>query len=170
MTTNQKSLVLNATYEPLGVVSAMRAVVLIIREKAMMVERDGGVLRSEFLEMPIPAVVRLNYFVKVPFRARATLSRRAVFIRDGHKCQYCGAAAENIDHVTPRSMGGQHIWENVVACCKRCNARKEDRLPGDAGLELRQRPSVPKGSLSILTAVGHMHPTWEPYLEPVHTA
>jgi 5-methylcytosine-specific restriction endonuclease McrA len=170
MNTRQKSLVLNATYEPLGVVSAMRAVVLILREKAMMVERDGGLLRSEYLEMPIPAVVKLNYYVKVPYRTRATLSRKAVFIRDGHKCQYCGAAAENIDHVTPRSQGGEHVWENVVACCRRCNARKEDRLPGEAGLSLSQTPAVPKGSLSILTTVSSMHPTWEPYLEPFHSA
>jgi 5-methylcytosine-specific restriction endonuclease McrA len=87
-----------------------------------------------------------------------------VFVRDDHTCQYCGAPAENIDHVLPRSRGGQHLWENVVAACRRCNSRKEDRLPSEAGFRLRREPKAPKETLWIVIAVGRVEPGWEPYL------
>ncbi|MGH2704580.1 MAG: HNH endonuclease [Actinomycetota bacterium] len=159
-----RSLVLNATFEPLCVVAARRAVVLVLKSKAEIIEADGEAFHSERLSIPVPSVVRLNYFVKVPYRARATLSRRAVFIRDSFECQYCGRPAENVDHVTPRSRGGGHIWENVVASCRRCNARKENRLPAEVGLKLRHSPRAPKDNLLLLVAVGKLHPTWEQYL------
>jgi 5-methylcytosine-specific restriction endonuclease McrA len=102
--------------------------------------------------------------VKVPFRARAGLSRRAVFVRDDHVCQYCGERAENVDHVVPRSRGGRHVWENVVAACRRCNSHKEDRLPHEVGLRLRREPRAPKETLWIVIAVGRIEPGWAPYL------
>src|SRR6266568_455589 len=121
-----RSLVLNATLQPLAVVPARRAVVLVLKRKADMVESNGIVYRSAYLEVPAPSVVKLRYFVHVPFRARAALTRRAVFARDGWACQYCGGPAENVDHVIPKSRGGEHVWENVVAACRRCNSRKEN--------------------------------------------
>jgi len=99
-------------------------------------------------------------------RARAALSRRAVFVRDGHRCQYCGANAENIDHIVPRSRGGEHVWENVVAACRPCNTRKEDRLLHEVGLVLRRKPMAPRELTWIVVAVGTVHPHWEPYLQP----
>lgn len=156
---------MNATYEPLGVVPARRAVVLVLKSKAEEIEHNGAVFRSEKLTIRVPSVVRLNYFVKVPFRARATLSRRAVLVRDEFVCQYCRGRAENIDHVIPRSRGGTHTWENVVACCRRCNSRKENRLPAEAGLVLHRTPHAPKGSLMLKVAVGQLDPTWERWLE-----
>src|SRR2546430_13065128 len=128
-----RALLLNASFEPLCVVPARRAVVLVLKEKAEIVHRNGAEFRSERRTVPVPAVIRLVHFVRVPFRATAPLSRRAVFARDGHRCQYCAGTAENLDHVLPRSRGGPHTWENVVASCRACNARKEDRLPGTAG-------------------------------------
>jgi 5-methylcytosine-specific restriction endonuclease McrA len=160
-----KALVLNASYEPLCVVSVRRAVVLVLKEKAEVLHVADRVLHSEHTVLPVPSVIRLTYFVKVPFRARAALNRRAVFARDGGRCQYCGAAAENIDHVIPRSRGGQHVWENVVAACRPCNTRKEDRLLHEAGLTLRHRPTAPKELTWIIVAVGTVHPHWEPYLQ-----
>src|SRR5262249_37679851 len=124
-----RSLVLNATLQPLAVVPARRAVVLVLKEKADIVHSNGIVFRSERVELPAPSVVKLRYFVNVPFRARAALTRRAVFARDGWVCQYCGAAAENVDHVVPKSRGGEHAWENVVAACRRGNSRQESRPP-----------------------------------------
>lgn len=159
-----RALVLNATYEPLCVVSARRALVLVLKHKAEMVHQDGGVFRSESAAVPIPSVVRLKYYVRVPFRARATLSRRAVFVRDQHECQYCGRTAENVDHVVPRSRGGTHTWDNVVAACRRCNTRKENRTPEEAGMRLRSRPKVPRETIWIIVAVGRVDPKWEPYL------
>jgi 5-methylcytosine-specific restriction endonuclease McrA len=157
-----RSLVLNASYEPLAVVRARRAVVLVLKDKAVTLESNGMVFRSERLSIPAPSVVRLNYFVKVPFRARASLTRRAVFARDEWACQYCGRSAENVDHVIPRSRGGTHTWENVVASCRRCNARKENRHHEEVGLRLRRRPFAPRDGLRL--SLGRLEPEWEPYL------
>jgi len=159
-----KALVLNASYEPLCVVSARRALVLVLREKAEVLHATDHEFHSERAVLPEPSVIRLTYFVKVPFRARAALNRRAVFARDDHRCQYCGVAAENIDHVIPRSRGGSHTWENVVAACRPCNTRKEDRLVHETGLTLRRRPVAPQELTWIIVAVGTVHPHWEPYL------
>ncbi len=160
-----KALVLNATYEPLCVVPARRALVLVLKEKAEVVHATDRQYHSERSALPAPSVIRLTYFVKVPFRARAALNLRAVFARDGNRCQYCGATAENIDHVIPRSRGGQHIWENVVAACRPCNTRKEDRSVHEAGLVLHRRPTAPKEMTWVIVAVGSVHPQWEPYLQ-----
>jgi 5-methylcytosine-specific restriction endonuclease McrA len=165
-----RSLVLNATFEPLCVVSDRRAVVLVMKAKAEVVHASDEALHAERVTFPIPSVIRLTHYVKVPFRARAALNRRAVFARDGHRCQYCGAAAENIDHVVPRSRGGTHTWENVVAACRPCNTRKEDRLLDETGLSLRRRPAAPKELTWIIVAVGSVHPHWEPYLGAALTA
>lgn len=109
------ALVLNASMEPLAVVSARRAVVLVLASKAEVVHEDGAWFRSERLALRAPTVVRLTRYVHVPRRVATGLSRRAVFVRDGGRCQYCGAPAEDVDHVVPRSRGGEHRWENVVA-------------------------------------------------------
>jgi len=159
-----RALLLNASFEPLCVVPTRRAVVLVLKEKAEIVARNGAELHSEHLTMPAPAVVRLVHFVKVPFRNRVPLSRRAVFARDQHRCQYCNRGAENIDHVVPRSKGGTHTWENVVASCRPCNARKEDRLPAECGLKLHRRPQAPHASLWLVAQAGAIDPLWAPYL------
>ena len=161
-----KALVLNATYEPLCVVPVRRAVVLVLKEKAEVLHATDAELHSERRAFAVPSVIRLTYFVKVPFRARAALSRRAVFVRDGHRCQYCGANAENIDHIVPRSRGGEHVWENVVAACRPCNTRKEDRLLHEVGFVLRRKPMAPRELTWVIVAVGTVHPHWEPYQQP----
>jgi len=157
-----RSLVLNATYEPLGVVAARRAVVLILKEKAVVLESNGVVFHSEHIEIAAPSVVKLRAFVRVPPRARTALTRRAVFARDDWACQYCGKTAENVDHVIPRSKGGEHAWENVVASCRRCNQRKENRMAHEVGLRLRTQPRAPRDGL--LLSLGRLEPEWEAYL------
>jgi 5-methylcytosine-specific restriction endonuclease McrA len=157
-----RSLVLNASLQPLGVVPARRAVVLVLKEKAEIVFSNGVVYRSERIEIPAPSVVRLRYFVHVPYRASVALTRRAVFARDGFVCQYCGSAAENVDHVLPKSRGGQHSWDNVVAACRRCNSRKENRLPHEVGLRLHREPAAPRDGFRL--SIGRVEPEWEAYL------
>jgi 5-methylcytosine-specific restriction endonuclease McrA len=157
-----RALVLNASDAPLAVVSARRAVVLVIKEKADVVASNGLIFRSERLELEAPSVVRLRHFVKVPFRARAPLTRRAIFARDHWSCQYCAAAAENLDHVIPRSRGGEHIWENVVAACRRCNARKGNHLLTEAGMRLARRPFAPTDGFRL--SLGSPESDWEPFL------
>ena len=155
---------LNASFEPLCVVSARRAVVLVLKEKAEILERNCAEFRSERTSIPAPSVIRLVHYVRVPYRTRVPLSRRAVFARDGHRCQYCNRGAENIDHVVPRSRGGTHSWDNVVASCRTCNARKEDRLLHEAGLHLRRQPVAPHAALWLLATAGSPDPEWERYL------
>ncbi len=159
------ALVLNATYEPLCVVPGRRAVVLVLTAKAVAVTDSEAVLRAASRAVPVPAVLRLTRFVRVPYRATVPLTRKAVFARDGGRCVYCDAAATSLDHVVPRSRGGQHVWENVVAACRPCNTRKEDRQPAEVGLTLRRRPAVPRELTWIIVAVGTVHPHWEPYLQ-----
>jgi 5-methylcytosine-specific restriction endonuclease McrA len=158
-------LLLNATFEPLCAVSARRAIVLILKGKAVVLERDGGAFHSERLIIAIPSVIRLVYYVKVPYYGRANLSRRAVFARDSWACQYCGGKAETMDHVVPRSRGGAHSWENVVAACRRCNSKKRDKLPVEASLKLRKKPGVPRGPATVSLELGRVRPGWERYLE-----
>ena len=159
-----RALVLNATDAPLAVLSARRAVVLVLKEKADVVASNGAIFRSERLHLDAPSVVRLRHFVNVPYRAHAPLTRRAVFARDGYACQYCGAAAENLDHVLPRSRGGLQVWENVVAACRRCNAKKMDRTPQEAGFHLAHQPFAPSDGFRL--TLGSTEPAWEPYLRP----
>ncbi|MBW3547260.1 MAG: HNH endonuclease [Actinobacteria bacterium] len=165
-----RALVLNATYEPLCVIPVRRAVVLVLAEKADVLHDTGAVMRSERLRVPIPSVIRLRYFVRVPYRRRASLNRRAVFARDGSRCQYCSAPADSIDHVVPRSRGGQHVWENVVAACRPCNAQKRDRLLSETSMVLRRRPTAPKELTWITVAVGTVPTHWEPYLDSALSA
>lgn len=157
-----RALVLNASHQPLAVVAARRAVILVLKEKAEVLVSNGQVFRSEHLHVDAPSVLRLRAFVKIPHRSHAPLTRRAVFARDEWTCQYCGATAENLDHVVPRSRGGAHSWDNVVAACRRCNSRKENRLIEDVGLRLARRPVPPKDGFRL--SIGRLEPEWEPYL------
>ena len=141
-------LVLNATYEPLNVVSVKRAIVLLLKEKAELVEAAEAMLRSESFSLPVPLVIRLVYFVKIPRRISLPVTRRGVLSRDHYTCQYCGATPSRknltVDHVIPRSRGGKTTWENVVTACDKCNGRKGNRTPAEAGLKLLTQPERPR--------------------------
>jgi 5-methylcytosine-specific restriction endonuclease McrA len=158
------ALVLNATYEPLSVVSSRRAVWLVLADKADIVEHDGSELRSISRSLPVPTVIRLRYVVRVPYHRRVALSRRAVFARDDHRCQYCGGNADSIDHIVPRSRGGGHSWDNVAAACRACNLSKRDRTPAEAGMPLARPASVPRELAWVSVAVQRVPDAWKPYL------
>jgi len=164
------ALVLNATYEPLCVVSPRRAVVLVLGDKAEVVHDSGDRMHSARLTVAVPSVVRLISYVRVPVRRRAPLNRRAIFARDGGRCQYCAGPAESIDHVVPRSRGGLHAWENVVAACRACNTRKRDRLLSETPMALRHRPAVPRELTWITVVAGTVPTAWEPYLQTALSA
>ncbi|WP_016907279.1 HNH endonuclease [Streptomyces xiaopingdaonensis] len=140
----RRTLILNASFEPLSAVPVHRAVVLVLRGKAV-VERAHPSLRCRAaeLEVPAPEVIRLTRYVRVPFRARAPWSRRGVLLRDRYRCAYCGRRAGTVDHVVPRSRGGTDSWLNTVAACGGCNRRKADRTPAQAGLVLLSAPFAP---------------------------
>jgi len=160
------ALVLNTTYEPLCVVSQRRAVVLVLLTKAVPIEVTDAVFHSERRVVPLPAVVRLVRYVKVPYRATVPLTRKAVFARDGGRCVYCNGAATSLDHVVPRSRGGEHVWENVVSACGRCNHAKADRHIGELGWRLRSVPRAPTGASWRVVGSRPMDPRWVTYLNP----
>lgn len=158
------TLVLNASYEPLGVVAVRRAVVLVLSEKAVVVECGLLVLHSERQAITAPSVVRLRRYVRVPYRRMVPLSRRAVMDRDRHLCAYCAGRADTIDHVLPRSRGGRHEWVNVVAACASCNHRKGDRLLAELGWQLPRPPAEPPAAVAMVVGWTARDPVWERYL------
>lgn len=160
-------LILNASYEPLHVCSVKRAVTLLMHEVAERVEDSDWVLRSPSQTFAVPSVIRLMRFIKRPPRHRVAFNRKNVLRRDDHTCQYCGIRSNDLtlDHVVPRSRSGATSWENVVACCHRCNAHKRDRTPAEARMQLKRKPFAPRFMFS--TAYGvipTIDPIWEKYL------
>ncbi|GAA1668891.1 HNH endonuclease [Fodinicola feengrottensis] len=160
----QTTLVLNATYEPLTVVPIRRAIVLVLAQKAEIVECGDTELRSARRSYQIPRVVRLIRYVRVPYRHSAPFSRRAVLQRDRFRCAYCGEKANTIDHVVPRSRGGQDGFENCVAACGSCNTRKGNQLLSELGWRLRTVPVAPRVTGWLVIGVAAPDPLWEPYL------
>jgi 5-methylcytosine-specific restriction endonuclease McrA len=160
----RSALVLNATHEPLSIVPARRAVCLVLADKADVLADDGSVMRSASRHVATPLVIRLRYVVKVPYLRRTSLSRRAIFARDDHRCQYCGTMADSIDHVMPRSRGGQHTWENVAAACKPCNLAKRDRTPSEADMRLARPPRAPRDLAWVALSVNRVPEAWKPFL------
>ena len=142
---NLPVLVLNQNYEPLTVCRARRAIVLMFEGKAEMLENGMGFIHSSSRAFPLPSVIRLDYFVRRPYRQRK-MSRFEIFNRDDYICQYCGLQSHSLtlDHVIPRFRGGPHTWENVVSACVACNRKKAGRTPKEAGMKLKRVPSAPR--------------------------
>jgi len=150
-----RTLVLNASFEPLSTVSLHRAVVLVMQGKAVVEQAHPGLrIRAASVEVPVPQVIRLSRYVRVPFRQRASWSRRGVLVRDRHRCGYCGRRATTVDHILPRSRGGRDTWLNTVAACSADNHRKADRTPEQAGMQLLTAPFEPTPADALLLALG----------------
>jgi 5-methylcytosine-specific restriction endonuclease McrA len=162
----QQVLVLNASYEPLNVCSTRRALVLVLKGKAEVIERLALPLTSAEESFPWPHVIRLLQYVRVPRAIQRRISRRALFARDGWRCVYCGTSSSRLtlDHVVPRSRGGGSVWENVVTSCAPCNTRKGDRLPEEAAMSLPKPPRAPAPALFIWLAAPTIPTGWRPYL------
>lgn len=149
------TLVLNASFEPLSTVTLNRAVVLVLTDKAVVEQAHPGLrVRAAAVEIPVPRVIRLCRYVRVPFRRRAPWSRRGVLVRDQHRCAYCGRRATTVDHVVPRAQGGTDSWLNTVASCAADNHRKADRTPEEAGMPLLRQPFEPTPADAMLLALG----------------
>lgn len=160
-----RTLVLNAGYEPLAVVSFKRALVLVLNEKATVLAGASERVRSATAEFEMPSVILLSRYVRIPNSRRIPVSRRGVLRRDSHKCAYCGGSANTIDHVTPKSKGGKDTWENLVACCLRCNNAKGDRSLHEIGWSLRIKPGMPTGTAWTVRGADKQQPEWVDYLE-----
>jgi len=160
-------LVLNASYEPINVCTVRRAAVLVLKQRAEVLEHSEWALHAENLTMPRPMVIRLVTYVRIPRDAHSRkITRRAIFARDSWTCQYCGSERGNltIDHVIPRSKGGSSSWDNIVTCCAPCNRRKGDRLPRQANMHPRHAPRPPSPTLFVHVAMTRIPDAWQQYL------
>jgi len=161
-------LLLNASYEPLNVVSLRRAIVLLLKDKAELLEAAEQRINSASMSLPVPLVIRLVYYVRVPRSMGIPLTRRTVMLRDGHTCQYCGKCLTKsdmtIDHIVPRVRGGKTTWENVVCACKACNLRKGSKSLKQSNMHLRSRPARPKYLAVAILADSPVHQVWRKYI------
>jgi 5-methylcytosine-specific restriction endonuclease McrA len=163
----RRVLLLNSTYEPLTALTVRRAIVMVLCGKADVVHEDPASpeVCSATRVIVVPTVIRLRSYVRVPYRARVPMTRAALMHRDRFRCAYCGCKADTVDHVVPRSRGGEHSWENCVAACATCNHRKADRLLAELGWTLRSAPLPPKGQhWRLLSTVKELDPAWARYL------
>ena len=162
-------LVLNASFEPIHVCSVRRAAVLLLKAKAEMLEAGDRTIHSERMDLERPVVIRLVTYVRIPRDVhRRKITRKAVLARDAWTCQYCGSerGGLTVDHVIPRSRGGESIWENIVASCAPCNRRKGDRLPREIQMHPRTAPRPPGPNVFIRVAAPTPPKIWERYLNP----
>ena len=168
----EQVLVLNASYEPLNVCSVRRAHVLVFKGKAEVVEELNRPLRTSTALYPWPHVIRLVTYVHVPRTAQRKISRRALFARDNWRCVYCGTVGGRLtlDHVVPRSRGGDSVWENVVTSCAPCNLRKGNRLPEEVSMTPTVPPRAPAPALFIRLAAPSIPTGWRPYLRTLVAA
>lgn len=144
------TLVLNATYEPIQIISWQRAVRMLFQNKVEVVAEYKREIRSISLTIKMPSVLRLLHYVRLrPDYSRIRFSRANVYARDNHTCQYCSRRLKTeqltYDHIVPVARGGEKTWENIVTCCVSCNHRKGNRTPGEAGLRLSKKPKAPNG-------------------------
>ena len=163
-------LVLNASYEPINICGARRALVLVLKGIARTEEEHGLTLHAQRSRVAMPSVIRLLEYRRIPHQTRA-LSRKNILLRDRNTCQYCGVVLPSseltLDHVIPRSRGGNSTWENLVACCHGCNRRKGNRLLheiDDMQLMRDPRPYSRHTSRQIMRMLGRGDDRWRKYL------
>ncbi len=162
---NRKVLVLNQGYEPLMVINAKRAIVLVIKEKVKMLEKYNESIRSVRASFDLPSVIRLNFYVHLRYKD-IILNRRNILKRDNFTCQYCKKSTSplTLDHVLPKNKGGSESWENLVAACTRCNTRKGDTLLKHLGMKLIKKPRKPSKLFHLQTYVNKHQDNWKQYL------
>lgn len=164
-TMNGHVLVLNQDYSALTLCSVERAIILVLLQKAELVESvPDRFVRAPGRHFPWPSIVRLRVFAAVPYK-RIMISRKNILRRDRFRCQYCGGRdLLTVDHVLPKSRGGKDTWENLVTACTRCNNKKGNRTPDEANMLLVRKPFRPTHVMFIRDYVGHVNDTWKPYL------
>ncbi len=162
---DQRVLVLNQNYEPLMICHARRALVMMLLGRAEVVEEGDSWIRSVRRQFRLPSVVRLESFVRKP-RPEVKLTKHNVLRRDRHTCQYCGSSkgAMTVDHVVPKSQGGEDSWENLVCACTVCNNRKSNRSLWQSSMSLIRKPRQPSFISFIQYSVGNPDRRWRPYL------
>ena len=158
-------LVLNLNYVPVNVCTARRAIVLVGKGKAELLENHRGEVHTVTAIFDVPSIIRLVYLVKRPYAPRK-LSKKEIFLRDQYTCQYCKKKTQDLtlDHVIPRKQHGPHTWENVVAACPRCNLRKAGRTPAEASMKLLRDPKAPQPNPYRMLQNYTLLDEWRPYV------
>ena len=158
-------LVLNLNYVPVNVCTARRAIVLVGKGKAELLENHRGEVHTVTAIFDVPSIIRLVYLVKRPYAPRK-LSKKEIFLRDQYTCQYCKKKTQDLtlDHVIPRKQRGPHTWENVVAACPRCNLRKAGRTPAEASMKLLRDPKAPQPNPYRMLQNYTLLDEWRPYV------
>jgi len=165
---NEKALLLNASYEPIGTQHVYHSFVLVHKGKAQIIETKERAIQGATKDHPCPDVIRLKEYVNIP-KTDVKFNRRNVYRRDDYQCQYCGKeqgfSELTYDHVIPESRGGETSWTNIVTCCFDCNVNKKgDRTPREAGLELLNEPKKPRWSPHEKMNIIDPPDSWDPYL------
>ena len=162
---NRRVLVLNQGYEPLMVIGAKRAVILLLNEKVDSLENYREKIHSAYISLPLPSVIKLKHYARIR-RKEIVLSRKNILKRDNHTCQYCGVRSVpmTIDHVISRKKGGEDTWENLVAACVPCNTRKGNHSPREVQMALVKTPRKPTMILHLQKFVKQFQSSWRPYL------
>lgn len=168
----KQTLVLNASYEVMKIVSWKKAVTWYFLDKVDIIEEYSENIRTPSIEMKIPAVVKYKKLIKPKYRS-LKFSRPNIYARDNYTCQYCTRyckAKITLDHVIPKSRGGPSSWINCVACCVECNVKKADKTPKEAGMRLIQEPRQPNPmeafALSVRSKVIKIPDVWKNYALP----
>ena len=158
-------LVLNLNYVPINISTARRAIILVGKGKAELLELRDGHVRTVSQNVDVPSIIRLSYLVKRPF-VPSKLSKREIFLRDQYTCQYCGIKSTELtlDHVIPRRQKGAHTWENVVAACSKCNLKKAGFTPEEAKMRLLREPKIPQPNPYRMLQERTILDEWKPYL------
>jgi hypothetical protein len=161
----EKVLVLNNDYTPLNVTTLKRGFKLVYKGKAEIIYSDEtNPIVSSFKTFKRPSVIRLSRFIYMPYK-KVPLSRYNIFRRDGHRCVYCSTNKNlTIDHVLPRSRGGDNTWKNLVTCCGECNLKKDDKTPEEAGMDLLRKPYIPTYIQFIERMNGEIRDEWKQFL------
>ena len=166
MILSKRVLVLNANYEPLGVCTVRRAIVMVIGGRAEMIEPyPDQYIHTVKVKYPAPSILRLYYFINL-HKKDITLTKGNILRRDGHRCQYCGKKGKKmtIDHVIPKKRGGKDKWENLVCACPSCNAKKGDKIPEEAGMRLLRKPKKPYYVYFAIRNLDNIPKNWQPYV------
>lgn len=140
---------------------------LVLNQKATVIKADAEhPITGATFSFDRPSVIVLTRYVKVPYARRVPVTRRGILRRDAHRCAYCASPANTIDHVIPKSRGGSDTWDNLVACCFKCNNIKSDRTPQEMGWRLGVQPKMPVGPSWFALGIDRRQAEWDDFLAP----
>ena len=162
---NRRVLVLNQSYEPIMIIGAKRAIILVLNEKVDALENYREIIHSTYLTLPLPSVIKLKHYARIR-RKEIVLTRKNILKRDNHTCQYCGIISKNItiDHIIPKDKKGRDTWTNLVSACSHCNFKKGNQFLNETNMRLIRKPNKPTHIYHMQKYISKENSSWKPYL------